>query len=263
MTTDVEIDSALRWIKPSVRTLGAYTLRHHEPRIKLNQNESPYDVPDELKLRIARRLEGRPWNRYPPFVATRFIGAVSEATGWPEGGVLVANGSNELIQSILAVTVGAGTTVVIPEPTFTLYRLMTEVNGGSPCSVPLTAGLEFDVDAIIRAAKESDAAVIVLCTPNNPTGSALSEMRSCASTTRRARWCCWTRRTWSSAGSTESRCWRGGRAWSSCAPSARRWRWRGCAPATCSPTPRSRPRCTRASCRTTSTSSPRWPPPRC
>ena len=82
----VDANAALRWIKPSVRGMGAYTLRHHEPRIKLNQNESPYDVPDELKQRIAERLEGRPWNRYPPFVAASFIGAVSEATGWPRTG---------------------------------------------------------------------------------------------------------------------------------------------------------------------------------
>ena len=168
-------ESALRWIKPSVRAMGAYTLRPYEPRIKLNQNESPYDVPDELKRRIAERLRDRPWNRYPPFVAKSFISAVSDATGWPADGILVANGSNELIQAILSVTVGGGTHVVVPEPTFTLYRLMTEVNAGTVASVPLTDDLRFDVDAIIRAAKETDAAVIVLCTPNNPTGGALSE----------------------------------------------------------------------------------------
>ena len=170
-----ELEEALARIKPSVRALGAYTLRPYEPRIKLNQNESPYDVPDELKARIARLLEHRPWNRYPPFVASSFISAVSEATGWPEDGVLVANGSNELIQAILAVTVSSGTRVVIPEPTFTLYRLMTEVNGGTVASVPLTADLRFDVDAIVRAARATDAAVIVLCSPNNPTGCWLTE----------------------------------------------------------------------------------------
>jgi len=170
-----DVEAALRWIKPSVRRLGAYTLKPYEPRIKLNQNESPYDVPDELKARIAARLKDRPWNRYPPFVARGFISAVGEATGWPEDGVLVANGSNELIQAILAVTVSAGTHVVIPEPTFTLYRLMTEVNGGTVASVPLTADLRFDVDAIVGAARETDAAVIVLCSPNNPTGCWLSE----------------------------------------------------------------------------------------
>lgn len=172
---ETELEAALRRVKPAVRALDAYTLRPYEPRIKLNQNESPYDVPDEVKARIAERLRDRPWNRYPPFVARGFISAVAEATGWAEDGVLVANGSNELIQAILAVTVAAGTSVVIPEPTFTLYRLMTEVNGGRVASVPLTPALRFDVDGIIAAARETDAAVIVLCSPNNPTGCWLSE----------------------------------------------------------------------------------------
>ncbi len=167
-------EAALRHVKPQVRAMGAYTLRPYEPRVKLNQNESPYDVPEAIKARIAERLADRPWNRYPPFVASSFIGAVAEATGWPEEGILVANGSNELIQSFLAVVVEPGKAVVIPEPTFTLYRLMVEVNGGSVVSVPLTEELRFDVDAIVRAARESDAAVVVLCTPNNPTGTALT-----------------------------------------------------------------------------------------
>ena len=171
---DETLEKALRHVKPQVRAMAAYTLRPSEPRVKLNQNESPYDVPEALKARIAERLADRPWNRYPPFVASSFIGAVAEATGWPEEGILVANGSNELIQSVLAVVVGPGTAVVIPEPTFTLYQLMSEVNQGEVVSVPLTPGLAFDVDAIIRAERETRAAVVVLCTPNNPTGAALS-----------------------------------------------------------------------------------------
>jgi histidinol-phosphate aminotransferase len=165
---------ALAHVKPRVRAMGAYTLSPSEPRIKLNQNESPYDVPQAIKDRIAERLLDRPWNRYPPFVAADFIDAVTEATRWPSGGVLVANGSNELIQSVLAVTVGPGVSVVIPEPTFTLYRLMTEVNGGTVASVPLDGELRFDVDAIVRAAVRTRAAVVVLCTPNNPTGTVLT-----------------------------------------------------------------------------------------
>ena len=167
-------EAVLSLVKPSVRAMGAYTLRPIEPRIKLNQNENPWDVPDEVKARIATLLADRPWNRYPPFVASNFIAAVSEATGWPTDGILVANGSNELIQSVLAVVVGPGVSVVIPEPTFTLYRLMTEVNAGEVVSVPLADDLGFDVDAIIRAARAHRAAVVVLCTPNNPTGAALT-----------------------------------------------------------------------------------------
>jgi histidinol-phosphate aminotransferase len=168
------VESALRHVKPSVRALGAYTLKPYEPRIKLNQNESPYDVPQAVKERIQAALAERPWNRYPPFVASNFIQAVAEATRWPGDGILVANGSNELIQSILAVAVGPGVSVVIPEPTFTLYRLMTEVNGGTAVSIALADDLSFDVDAIVRAAQDTDAAVVVLCSPNNPTGAALT-----------------------------------------------------------------------------------------
>ena len=169
-----DVEAALRHIKPRVRELGAYTLKHYQPRIKLNQNESPYDVPAELKRRIQERIAARPWNRYPPFVAEDFIAAVSEAHGWPKEGVLVANGSNELIQAVLAVVARPGVSVVIPEPTFTLYRLMTEVGGGEVVAVPLHDDLRFDVDAIVAAARASEASVIVLCSPNNPTGSALS-----------------------------------------------------------------------------------------
>ncbi|HEV2148110.1 MAG TPA: histidinol-phosphate transaminase [Longimicrobiaceae bacterium] len=174
LKNDAAVESALGHVKPQVRAMSAYTLRPYEPRVKLNQNESPYDVPEALKARIAARLADRPWNRYPPFVAHNFISAVAEATGWPEDGILVANGSNELIQAFFAVVVEPGKSVVVPEPTFTLYRLMAEVNGGTVVPVPLTEELRFDVDAVVRAARESDAAVVVLCTPNNPTGSALT-----------------------------------------------------------------------------------------
>jgi len=161
-------------VKPEVRALGAYTLRQYEPRFKLNQNESPYDVPDPLRERLWAALAQRPWNRYPPFVANDFISAVVEATGWPAEGVLVGNGSNELIQALLAAVVEPGVRVVIPEPTFTLYRLLTGVGGGTVVPVALSAGLRFDVDAIVAAAKSASAALVVLCTPNNPTGSTLT-----------------------------------------------------------------------------------------
>jgi histidinol-phosphate aminotransferase len=169
-----ELDRALAHVKPQVRELGHYTLELYEPTIKLNQNESPYDVPARVKARIAERLKDRPWNRYPPFVAHNFVSAAARATGWPADGVLVANGSNELIQAVLAVVVGRGASVVVPEPTFTLYALMTGVNEGRVVPVPLTSGFRFDVDAIIGAANARDAAVVVLCSPNNPTGSALT-----------------------------------------------------------------------------------------
>jgi histidinol-phosphate aminotransferase len=245
------IQAALARVKPGVRGMGAYTLRPYEPQIKLNQNESPYDVPGALKERIARRLVERPWNRYPPFVARELTDAAAEYTGWPAAGVLVGNGSNELIQALLAVTVGEGVAVVIPEPTFTLYRLMTTVNGGTAVSVPMDAALAFDVDGIVAAARAADAAVVVLCTPNNPTGSALDADEILRIHDETDAIVVVDQAYVEFGGADAIPCSTAGPGSWYCGRSARRWRWRGCAPGTCWRIPRSRRRSPRRSCRTT------------
>jgi len=73
------------------------------------------------------------------------------------------------------VSVSAGTRVLISEPTFTLYRQVVTVLGGEVLSVPLTAELQFDVDGIRERAIKDRADVIILCSPNNPTGCRIAE----------------------------------------------------------------------------------------
>ena len=90
-------------------------------------------------------------------------------------GVLVGNGSNELIQATLAVALGPADVVVAPSPTFSLYRLLTGVLGGRYRPVPLRSDFAYDVDALIEAAVRERARIVVLNSPNNPTGSALPD----------------------------------------------------------------------------------------
>jgi histidinol-phosphate aminotransferase len=89
---------------------------------------------------------------------------------WKPQGTLAGNGSNELIQATLMVTVGAGTKVLIPQPTFTLYRQIVTVLGGEVLDVPLTAEFQFDVDAMRDRATSDRADMVIICSPNNPTG---------------------------------------------------------------------------------------------
>lgn len=168
-------DAALALIKPKVRAQSAYTLVAPEARRKLNQNESPFDAPGPLKEAVLARLRAEEWNRYPPFAPVELLARLAARHDWSADGVLVGNGSNELIQATLAVTVGEGTTVVSPVPTFTLYRLLTEVFGGRHLGVPLTADFAFDLPALIRAAVAAQARVIVVNSPNNPTGTPLPD----------------------------------------------------------------------------------------
>ncbi len=158
-----------------MRAQAAYRLEAPASPRKLNQNESPFDVPADLKQRILERAAQAPWNRYPAFVPQALTQALAARHDWVPEGVLVGNGSNELIQATLAVIVGEGDPVVAPSPTFALYRLLTAVNGGRYVPVPLGEEFRYDVDALVAAARRERARVIVLNSPNNPTGSALPE----------------------------------------------------------------------------------------
>ena len=159
-------------IKPEVRRLSAYTLKHVKADVKLDQNENPYELPMELKEEVVRRVLARPWGRYPEFVPHTTTQALARLTGWTQDGILIGNGSNELIMAGLSVVLGSGRKVVIPTPTFTLYKLLSSVFEAEITTVPLKApDFSFDVDALETEAR--DAAVTVICSPNNPTGTLL------------------------------------------------------------------------------------------
>src|ERR1700737_1914488 len=127
--------------KPRVRALRAYTLSPHRASVKINQNENPWDAPPRIKEETLRRFSGRKWSRYPDFVTVSLHERLVEFAGWKAEGVIAGNGSNELIQALLMVTVEEGKRVLISEPTFALYRQITAVLGGAVASVPLSRDL--------------------------------------------------------------------------------------------------------------------------
>jgi len=167
----------LRHVKPAVRAIAAYTLAEREARVKIDQNENPHDLPETLKRRVLERALARPWSRYPPFDPKELLEALARASGWRADGILAGNGSNEMIAALLVVTVGEGTPVVIPEPTFTLYALLTTVLGGRPVRVPLQREADgrfvYDAGALREARRQSQAPLTIVCSPNNPTGTSL------------------------------------------------------------------------------------------
>src|SRR5215211_6208406 len=162
-------------IKPRVRELKAYTLSPDRASVKINQNENPWDVPEAIKRETLRRLEGRAWSRYPDFTPASLHERLAQFSGWRADGVVAGNGSNELIQALLMVTVGEGRRVLISEPTFTLYRQIATVLGGEVLSVPLDKGLGYDTAALLKAVQAEAPDVTILCSPNNPTGCRIGD----------------------------------------------------------------------------------------
>lgn len=161
-------------IKPQVRTLSPYTLKQYEYEIKINQNENPLDLPQQIKQEVLAFALERSWSRYPPFVPEELIIKLAEYTSWTPEGILIGNGSNELIEAIFMVTVSPGTRVVIPVPTFTLYKLMGSVLGADTREVYLKSDYAFDSEALYEAVKGDKADLLIVASPNNPTGCTLS-----------------------------------------------------------------------------------------
>ena len=168
-------NSALNGVKSQVLKVPAYTLRAYEAEIKLNQNENPFDFPQTLKEETFRRFRERQWSRYPDFVPDALRLRLAEFVGWPKDGVLVGNGSNELIQATLMVLIKSRTRIGIPLPTFTVYRLISNILGAQVIDIPLNPDLSYNVGELISKSSESGASALIINNPNNPTGSAIPE----------------------------------------------------------------------------------------
>ena len=165
---------SLHTIKQRVRELSPYTLKRAQVRIKLNQNENPWDASLKIKEETLRRLQERRWSQYPDFVPERLHQRLADHSGWAADGIIAGNGSNELIQAVLMVTLGEGKRVLISEPTFALYRQISTVLGAEVISVPLNPELGFDLCALKSEIESSRPEVVIICSPNNPTGCVMS-----------------------------------------------------------------------------------------
>jgi len=162
-------------IKPEVRALRAYTLSPHRASVKLNQNENPWDAPARIKEEVLRRFAARSWSRYPDFVPTSLHERLAQFAEWKPDGILAGNGSNELIQAVLMVTMASGKRVLISEPTFMLYRQVATVLGGDVETVLLTPDLKYDSEALLSTVEARQPDVTIICSPNNPTGCVIDE----------------------------------------------------------------------------------------
>ncbi|NTU93389.1 MAG: histidinol-phosphate transaminase [Chlorobiaceae bacterium] len=162
-------------LNPALQHIGAYKVEGgQEAEVKLNQNESPFDLPLWLKEKILGEFRDEPWNRYPDILPYRGMEAYASFLGVPVDSVIMSNGSNEMLYTIFLACLGAGRRALIPQPSFSLYEKIALLLQAEVVSVPMRQGLEFDVDAVIETASSQRVDFIVLSTPNNPTGMSLS-----------------------------------------------------------------------------------------
>lgn len=160
-------------LRPEVLALSAYHVPDSSGYVKLDAMENPYSWPDDMVDEwLARLSEAQP-NRYPDPACSRLKTGLRNAYGVPEeAGLLIGNGSDEIIQIILMALKGRDATVLAPEPTFVMYRQIASCLGLKFVGAPLReADFSLDMTAMRTAIETHRPAVIFLAYPNNPTGN--------------------------------------------------------------------------------------------
>lgn len=147
---------------------------YHSPQVdvpvRLNTNESPFPPPADWVKRLAGVAESIDWNRYPDRSALAVREVIAARHGVTPDNIFVANGSNEVLQTLLLAYGGHGRTVACFEPTYQMYAQIARVTGAETVTGERRADLTLDPAEIERVMQRHSPAVSFLCNPNNPTG---------------------------------------------------------------------------------------------
>jgi len=144
-------------------------------RFDLNTSPAPPDLATRL---VAAGRFVAPLSEYPPTDYRALVEAAAARYGVTPAEILVGAGADEILDVVAKVFIPPGGRAIVPVPTYVMYRVLTEQRGATVIAVPRldeTAGWALDQAAVRAATAEHEAAVIWLCSPNNPTALAEPE----------------------------------------------------------------------------------------
>lgn len=138
--------------------------------VKLDTNEN-YFIPPSLLVGLAKELaETLDLRLYPQEEDLMLIDSLSEYLDVHPDCITLGNGSDQLIDLIFRLSMGGGGEVVSVKPTFSMYRILSDVGGYDYIEAPLNNDFSLDADALLSKTT-SNTTVCFLCSPNNPTAT--------------------------------------------------------------------------------------------
>ncbi len=164
-----------RWLRPEIAALKAYHVPDARGLIKLDAMENPYGLPPSLRDAWLAQLRDVAVNRYPdPQAATIRSRLRAQLQLADDYEIVFGNGSDELIQIVLAAFAGHGRSVLAPVPTFVMYEQLARIVGLEFNAVELREDFSLDLPATLEAIARLQPALVFIAYPNNPTGNAFA-----------------------------------------------------------------------------------------
>lgn len=165
-----------RRVRQDVVSMHAYAVQDSAGLIKLDAMENPHRLSPALQDALGRRLGAVALNRYPGARIQDLREALTAHARVPTGfGLMLGNGSDELISLLAMACDLPGATILAPVPGFVMYAMSAQLQGLAFVGVPLTADFELDEPAMLQAIDTHQPSLIYLAYPNNPTANLWDE----------------------------------------------------------------------------------------
>lgn len=159
----------LTWIRPELYDMSSYSVQElPEGMIKLDAMENPFGLPESVRSRLSDEVSELSFNRYPDAHARDLKEVVSRVLRVPVSRLFFGNGSDEVLLNLFLSTSGS---IVAPEPTFSMYQIISKSVGRRFRGVSLLPDLTLDMVALEKVLHEEKPGILVLASPNNPTGT--------------------------------------------------------------------------------------------
>ncbi|MCC6420764.1 MAG: histidinol-phosphate transaminase [Gemmataceae bacterium] len=158
-----------QFLRPSVRAMAGYT-PGEQPRdevfVKLNTNENPYPPSPRVLAALAEALTGERLRKYPDPHGTAFRHAAARTFAIDPDGILIGNGSDDVLTILTRTFVPEGGLIVAPSPSYLLYRTLADIQGAHFQTVPFTPDWRLPRPWPVRG-----ASLTFVANPNSPTGT--------------------------------------------------------------------------------------------
>ncbi len=157
--------------RDDLRALEGYHSPQIEVDVRLNTNESPFAPPEAFVAAWTAAIVAHDYHRYPSRSASELRAAIGAQFDQPEARVFAANGSNEVLQTILLTYGGIDRSVVVFEPTYALHGHIARLTATAVIEGERTDAFLIDPNSAVWQIRADRPAITFVCSPNNPTGT--------------------------------------------------------------------------------------------